>query len=112
MLSLARRGYHGPMAFGSGPETESERNMFKYRSLREQLERSLLEKLRTGVLIASGYDARDPLDGPRVTIPSDRWRVLKANFVETSATMPGVTITDILVWEPPAAAESAVQSNA
>jgi hypothetical protein len=105
MLQLKTQGYGGPqLLFPDGPETESERKQFRYLYLRKQLEAELLEKLKAGELIATGYDSGAPIDAPPNTIPADRWRTLTANYKESSATMGNVVITGIQVLRPTAQA--------
>lgn len=101
MLRLDKDGFRGPlmiMVLG-GSESEYERNVMRHCSLRDDLERELIDKLRRGVLTAFGYDSRAAIDAPPVTIPADRWRVLTPDFGESSATASGFTITGILVIE-------------
>ena len=96
MLQLKQQGYDGhQLFFAGGPETESERKQARYRYLREQLEAELLEKLKAGELMATGYDERAPIDARKITIPADRWRTLTANFQESSAVTGNVVITGI-----------------
>jgi hypothetical protein len=103
MLQLKTQGYGGPqLLFPGGPETESERKQFRYWYLRKQLEAELMEKLKAGELIATGYDSLAPIDEPASTIPADRWRTLTANFKESSATTGNVVITGIQVLRPTA----------
>jgi hypothetical protein len=98
MTSLSERGFKGPiMAWFPGELTDYERNVLRYEALREQLEKELTEKLKAGTLIAAGYDSRAPIDAAPTTIPGDRWRVLKPNFADSSASTPHFTITGILV---------------
>ena len=101
MLRLDKDGFSSPpMIIWAGcPETEYDRNTFRYGSLRSDLERELIDKLRRGVLTALGYDSRAAIDAPPVTISADRWRVLTPDFGESSATASGFTITGILVIE-------------
>ena len=98
MLQLKTQGYDGPQFVVAGrPETESERKQSRYRRLRKQLEAELLEKLRAGELVATGYDSRAAIDAPAIKIPADRWRILTANFKESSAATGNVVITGIQV---------------
>jgi len=97
---LAAEGYDIPAFIWTlGPETECERNVGRYRSLRGKLEEVLHASLRSGILVATGYDARAAIDASPVTIPADRWRVLVPDFSASSATVSGLTITGILVFE-------------
>jgi hypothetical protein len=113
MVRLAREGYHGPAIIVLGvPETEAEQKIFRYRSLREQLKAELLANLRQGKLVAAGFDARAAIDARPVTVPADRWRVLTPNYVDSSATGPGITIAGILVTEPTATAATAPATEA
>jgi DNA-binding response OmpR family regulator len=95
---LAGEGYDGPLiVLVPGPATEYERNVFRYRELRERLETALVAKLRDGSLVATGYDSRAAIDAPPATIPADRWRVLTPNFEDSSAAGGGLSISGILV---------------
>jgi hypothetical protein len=105
MLQLKTQGYGGPQfLLADSPWTKSERKQSRYRHLRHQLEGELMEKLRTGELVATGYDSRAVIDAPPNTIPADRWRTLTANYKESSATMGNVVITGIQVLRPTAQA--------
>lgn len=97
MTHLAEEGYDGPLIAILGPETEYERNVFRYRELRERLRTALVAKLRDGSLDATGYDSRAAIDAPPVAIPADRWRVLIPNFDDSSAADGGLSIRGILV---------------
>lgn len=100
MTQLAKDGYDGPLiVLVPGPASTYERNVLRYRELREQLEQALLDKLRSGSPLATGYDVRAPINAEPLTIPGDRWRVLTPNYEDSSATDAGVTITGILVHE-------------
>jgi hypothetical protein len=97
MSQLAREGCDGPQILQL--EVGSNRDVFRYRELREQLEAALVDDLRRGKLIAAGYDSRAPIDAPPVTIPADRWRVLIPDFEDSSASGGGISISRILVHE-------------
>jgi len=97
MTRLEKEGWEAPLSFVGGRETESDRQSARYRSIRVQLEVALIEDLRQGKLIASGYDSRAAIDALAVVIPPDRWRVLVPNFEDSSATANGVTIIGILI---------------
>lgn len=105
---LEREGYAGPrMWIVEGPVTEDDRKGFRYDELREQLRAELVDKLRHGMLIASGYDSRGSIDAPPVTIPPDRWRIVSPDFDDSSAIAGSFTITGILVHEAGALAATA-----
>jgi Transcriptional regulatory protein, C terminal len=98
MTRLVKDGYDGPSCgFLGGPETEYERNVSRYRELRERLETALVARLRDGSLVAVGYDSRAAIDAPPVAIPAGRWRVLIPNFEDSSAAGGGLAISGILV---------------
>lgn len=90
MTRLAKEGYDSHLLTVGRPETESDRNALRYRGLREELQTALVEKLREGSLVATGYDSRASLDAPRTTIPADRWRVLAPSFGDSSAADGGL----------------------
>ena len=73
---------------------------------REDLEASLIEKLQAGLLVATGYDSRLAIDAPPVTIPADRWPMLKPDFKSSTVAGPGMQITGILVRSPEGHAKS------
>jgi hypothetical protein len=97
MLALHRKGYGGLtiMTVSSGPMSEDERLQARYDDLRGQLAEGFLRQLRDGTLVAFGYDSRGAVDDPPVRIPADKWRVLKPDFADSSATMPGMLISGI-----------------
>ena len=100
MLCLVRQGCDAPMILStSGPLSPAEERGLRYLSLREKLESEILERLRQGQLVATGYDSRAALDAPPITIPADRWRVLTPDFNKSSATAVGFTVVGILVFE-------------
>jgi DNA-binding winged helix-turn-helix (wHTH) protein len=97
MTRLAKEGYDAPIFIVGRPETESDRKALRYRGLRGELKTALVEKLREGLLVATGYDSRASLAAPPATIPADRWRVLAPSFEESSAAGGGLAISGILV---------------
>lgn len=96
MSDLYVRGYGGPWLFCLGRETEGERNVFRYRKLRDQLEGQVLQSLQAGSLIATGYENRSVTDPP-VTIPPDRWRTLQPDFINSTATGEGIKLVGLQV---------------
>jgi len=74
-------------------------NSLQLREDQARLEFSLLQKLITGRLVATGYAASDPVDEPARVIVADRWRTLTPDFGTSQATAPGVVITGILVFQ-------------
>ena len=96
MIRLDR--YSGPaISVIEGRPLDSEQWVSRYRHLRQRLEEELIEKLRNGTLVASGYDSNAPIDAPAVTIPPDRWRVLTPDFDESTATSGDRKIIGIVV---------------
>jgi hypothetical protein len=100
MLELKGQGCDCPIFIIGALETEFERKQGRYQSLRKQLEDEILEKLRVGELSATGYDSRAPIDAPPVAIPAARWRILRADFKESSAASGNILIQGIQVSRP------------
>jgi len=97
---LASEGYDGPsISILGGPITPDERKYGRYQEVRELLQQELLEKLRQGVLIATGFDVRAAADAAAITIPPERWRSLVPRYDDASATDGTMTITGIRVRE-------------
>lgn len=72
-----------------------------YLRMYERLQRSLLSRLATGDLHATGYGANSGIDERAQAIPSERWRTLKADIDTSQATSPGLEISGVLVFERP-----------
>jgi DNA-binding response OmpR family regulator len=77
---------------GEGPDKWK---VFRYAELRDQLLGELLDRLRAGVLVATGCDLRAPIDAPPSEIPAERWTRVSLNLRASSATFDGVEITGI-----------------
>lgn len=65
----------------------------------EWLLKALLDKLATGALYATGYNAHSGLDERAHTIAPDRWRTLKADTDTSHASSPGLDVSGILVFK-------------
>jgi hypothetical protein len=102
-MTLEAEGYDGRhgllLWFPELPRSVREKKTLQSLKLREQLKTQILGKLQRGELVAIAYDSRAPLDGDPVIIPADRWRVLKANFHESSARGENFAVTGILVYQ-------------
>lgn len=80
-----------------GPPTDADRKLHRARALRQQLEAALIDRLQTGELVASGYDARAPVDAPSARIPAHRWRSLSLDFDNAAATDGGLRVSGLLI---------------
>lgn len=99
---LDRLGASGPRILLIGiPETEDDRRVSEYRSLSDKERSALIARLRSGALVASGRDSRQPLNSPRIDIPPDAWGFLEPQFERSAAKGPGFTIEGIEVRPPP-----------
>jgi hypothetical protein len=116
-MTLEAEGYDGRhgllLWFPELPRSVREKKTLQSLKLREQLKTQILGKLQRGELVAIAYDSRAPLDGDPVIIPADRWRVLKANFHESSARGENFAVTGILVYQgkPLGSPKAAVQGR-
>jgi hypothetical protein len=76
------------------PESEYERSQALFSQFRARAEKKLRERLRSGELVGTGHDSRDPF-GPRRQIPADRWAHVIIDY-ETSTVEAGqVTIIEV-----------------
>ncbi len=112
---LYRLGASGPRVWSIDKlETEDGRQVFEYRSLNEKERRELIARLRSGELVASGRDSRQPLNSPRIDIPPDAWSFLEPQFDRSAAKGQGFTIDGIEVRplpELPAAATARMEKD-
>ncbi len=69
--------------------------------VREQARAALVADFRSrmlkGELVATGIDPRAPIDGPRVTVPAERWRLLRLNVSHSTAKGGGFELVDVMV---------------
>ena len=59
---------------------------------------SLVSRLVTGDLLATGYATHSGIEEAAQTIAADRWRTLKPDISTSHATAPGVVISGVLVF--------------
>ncbi|WP_210526928.1 hypothetical protein [Rubellimicrobium arenae] len=90
-------GYVDPYWF-PGERKEFERASAVWHALLTTLTSKLITRLLAGELEARGYSSHSSLDGPRVVIGADRWRDLTLDIRHSSATGPGLAITQILIF--------------
>jgi hypothetical protein len=64
--------------------SEHDRKKGRYRCLREQLERWLVDRLLQGDFLSWGYEEEAPLDGIKA-IPKELWRILEPQFRDEAA---------------------------
>ena len=65
-------------------DLEHDRKKGRYRSLREQFERWLVDRLLQGDFLSWGYDEDAPLEGIKA-IPKELWRILEPQFRDEAA---------------------------
>jgi hypothetical protein len=75
------------------------------RETRSRLEHTLIEKLASGILTATGHAKAAPLDEPARMISPDRWSILKPDFVGSRAKGGGMHVSGIRVFSRPAIAK-------
>jgi hypothetical protein len=62
-----------------------------------ELQRDFLGRLRSGELVATGYEEPLSLGSERRPVPADVWRSLRPNFKNSTATGAGLKLAGILV---------------
>ncbi len=62
-----------------------------------ELQQDFLGRLRSGELIATGYEEPLSLGSERKLVPVDLWRALRPNFEKSTATGAGLKLSGILV---------------
>jgi hypothetical protein len=85
------------------PNTEEcldfDRNSSRLTDLSVRLQHALMRKLESGELYATGYTANCRIDALPTVIAADRWRILKSDFVASSAASAVDQIVGILVYK-------------
>jgi|SRR5690606_36136062 len=76
---------------------EFETKACRHRLLLIDLKGRLWGKLLRGDVVAFGYSSQLPLDAPRRPIRDDRWKDFEFDVRQSSASGPGVEITQILI---------------
>ena len=76
--------------------SEHDRKKGRYRSLREQFERWLVDRLLQGDFLSWGYDEDAPLEGIKA-IPKELWRILEPQFRDEAARAGARRIIGIVV---------------
>lgn len=71
---------------------------FRLRRLLMDMGSLLWKKLRRGELVAFGHSNLAPLDAPRHEIRPERWEDLELDLEASSASGPGIEITQILIF--------------
>ena len=98
MLALKAAGADVPfLSLGGVGEDRESREKSRYMELRAVLERSLLDMLLSGKLIAFGYDQDARPDQPMIRIRADRWRAPDVDFRDSSAMFGARKIIEIVV---------------
>ena len=64
---------------------------------RDRVVADFRRRLEQGELVASGIDPRARIDSPRVTIPAERWRLLRLNVCRSTAKGGGFELVDVMV---------------
>ncbi len=62
-----------------------------------ELQRDFLGRLRSGELVATGFEEPLSLSSERRPVPADVWRSLRPNFKNSTATGAGLRLAGILV---------------
>ena len=78
-------------------QTKQDRLLDPFCNLIDRLREDLLDKLRAGSLVSTGFNPANQSDVPRRQIHFDLWRTLKPDFSDNSAQGGGLHIFDILV---------------
>jgi hypothetical protein len=89
------RQFDSPLSFVDEPETSLRR---QFRRKRAQLEEAFIRRLQKGELVAFGYDARSGADSKPTLVAADRWRVLKADFQDSSAKASNLFLEGVRVF--------------
>lgn len=77
---------------------EFDKNAFLHGQSWRTLEHDLRWKLIDGELTAYGFSNQAPLDSPRRPIAPERWRDLDPDLKRSTASGPGIEVTQILVF--------------
>jgi DNA-binding winged helix-turn-helix (wHTH) protein len=94
---LRRRGPRFGIVFfmvPGAPETEHDRLQERFSQLLECAETTLRKRLKTGELVATGHDPRDPFS-PRLQIPADRWAHVKIDYEASTVEVGQVRIIEV-----------------
>lgn len=75
--------------------------------LLERLQDAVLDALRAGMMKATAFDSRNPIDADAVLIPADRWHSLNPDWDGNRIQCDGFVLTGIKVALPPAPTASA-----
>ena len=76
---------------------EFDTKAFRHRLLLIELKGRLWGKLQRGDVVAFGYSSQSPLDAPRRPIRADRWKEFQFDVRRSSASGPGLEVTQILI---------------
>lgn len=64
------------------------------------LQAQIWGKLLRGELVAYGFSNQAPLDAPRRSIAAERWLDLELGAKSSTASGPGIEVTQLLIYEP------------